>query len=476
MNKNESNNRLQMSEKQKKKAKDKIANMALSAKKTSSTFRQPDNGKSVKSFAEDNTHKKSDTNHINLDNSAKDYSIEYNNIYLNSSADYNNPVNDFSGENISDTHPAPASENYNNANSQNKTSLPQKTVTAKKATATKPKTKTSKTQPQPAKYAKSNSNLSDEELLQQRYARIKRRKKIHLIGNIIVSVAFILLIILGIDILRQRSELASKAKATESLEAEVASQQDYISELNDTITLLQETTAQTPTISMDSTYASLYPDLIAKEATSVAEETHKVYLTFDDGPSDFTPQILDILDQYGIKATFFVVHKPGDKFKQYYKDIVDRGHTIGIHSYTHEYENIYASVESFLDDFQKMYNFILETTDVSCSLFRFPGGSKNSFDKDIYLDLINEMERRGFIYYDWNVSSGDAASKVSTEAIINNVCSNVPKKVNSVVLMHDANNKATTVEALPTIIQTLQNQGYTFDKLSYDMTPVQYPR
>lgn len=101
----------------------------------------------------------------------------------------------------------------------------------------------------------------------------------------------------------------------------------------------------------------------------------KVYLTFDDGPSDLTPEVLDLLDKYDAKATFFVVYTDDEEYTSYLKEIVDRGHTIALHSYSHDYNKIYKSVDAFLEDFEKVYNWVYEETGVRPTLFRFPGAA-----------------------------------------------------------------------------------------------------
>ena len=225
-----------------------------------------------------------------------------------------------------------------------------------------------------------------------------------------------------------------------------------------------------------SSYEKKYPDLYAG-ATFSDDNTSdlKVYLTFDDGPSDLTPQVLDLLDKYNAKATFFVVHTDNEEYTSYLKEIVDRGHTLALHSYSHDYNKIYKSVDAFLEDFNQVYNWVYEETGVRPTLFRFPGGSTNG-KTAVVNDIIAEMERRGFIYYDWNVSSGDGSNLTTTENILENVCTNVGNFDQPVVLMHDGAGKNATFKALPTILKTLADEGYEFCSLDEHLTPVQYKR
>ena len=222
-----------------------------------------------------------------------------------------------------------------------------------------------------------------------------------------------------------------------------------------------------------SKYSKLYVDndFVYDEDSEGAK---KVYLTFDDGPStENTEKILKILDKYDIKATFFVIYHKSDEMDALLKKISDAGHTIGVHSASHNYEKIYSSVDAYLKDFNKLAKHIKKVTGEMPEIYRFPGGSLNSYDGAVYEQIIAEMTRRGFTYYDWDVSSGDASyDTASTNWIENNVINGVGKNKTNIVLMHDTNAKDTTVEALPKIIETLQKKGYKFDKLTKEVKPV----
>ena len=262
----------------------------------------------------------------------------------------------------------------------------------------------------------------------------------------------------------------------------ISGQTEYINELTTQLAACQNTVNSEDEDSDDkkndttSSYEKKYPDLYAG-ATFSDDNTSdlKVYLTFDDGPSDLTPQVLDLLDKYNAKATFFVVHTDNEEYTSYLKEIVDRGHTLALHSYSHDYNKIYKSVDAFLEDFNQVYNWVYEETGVRPTLFRFPGGSTNG-KTAVVNDIIAEMERRGFIYYDWNVSSGDGSNLTTTENILENVCTNVGNFDQPVVLMHDGAGKNATFKALPTILKTLADEGYEFCSLDEHLTPVQYKR
>lgn len=193
---------------------------------------------------------------------------------------------------------------------------------------------------------------------------------------------------------------------------------------------------------------------------AVEGDIPKVYLTFDDGPSENTEEILDILDDYNVKATFFVVGKDVEEYGDAYRRIVEDGHTIGMHSYVHTYDKLYASKESFVEDYNKIHQLILDVTGVDTKYYRFPGGSSNNVSNVSKSELINFLNEQGVVYYDWNVVAGDAtAIAFTSDDIIDNVMSDVVKYKTSVVLLHDASNKDATVEALPGLIEALQAEG-----------------
>ncbi len=205
------------------------------------------------------------------------------------------------------------------------------------------------------------------------------------------------------------------------------------------------------------------------------EGTRYVYLTFDDGPSSNTDEILDILDEYGVKATFFVCGKPDARYSDAYKRIVDDGHTLGMHSYSHKYSEIYSSVESFKEDTDNIRIFLYNTTGVWSNYYRFPGGSSNDVSKGNIYDLIDYLDSTNITFYDWNVSAGDDRSGSTKESIYSNVVDNIPRFQHSVVLMHDAADKHSTVEALPEIIEAIQSMDNTvIVPITDDTVPVQH--
>ena len=224
-------------------------------------------------------------------------------------------------------------------------------------------------------------------------------------------------------------------------------------------------------------YESLYPDLYAELPENIVydQDIDHVYLTFDDGPSKHTNSILYYLNAYDIKATFFVVPDGSEESNARLRAIADAGHTIGIHTATHEYNKIYASVEAYLEDFKIAYDRVYEATGIKCTLFRFPGGSVNDYNADIREELIAEMTRRGFIYFDWNVDSNDAMGATWTE-MYNNVLNQTADVQRAVILMHDYNGGSNTVLVLEDIIKALisSKRGYKLSKLTEFVKPIQF--
>lgn len=191
-----------------------------------------------------------------------------------------------------------------------------------------------------------------------------------------------------------------------------------------------------------------------------------IFLTFDDGPGYYTKSILDTLDKYGVKATFFVTNQ----FPSYQYLITEeskRGHVVAVHTYSHNY-NVYSSVEAYITDFNKMNDIIRNRTGSTSNLFRFPGGSSNTvsakYSKGVVTKIAAEMQAKGYVYFDWHISSGDAAG-YSADRIYNAVINGASRCGGGcVVLMHDI--KGTTAKALDPILAELKRNNYTFGTLS----------
>ena len=277
-----------------------------------------------------------------------------------------------------------------------------------------------------------------------RSQRVKRLKKM-----ILWTIALAILIpVIGCIVLSVRVFQLKKQVAVLTEQLPVEEMQEEASGVYET-TKVEESVKDTETKAEEP--AKINP---------VKSSGKKVYLTFDDGPSSNTDQILDILKDYDVKATFFVVGKTDERSVKAYQRIVEEGHTLAMHSYSHRYDEIYESKEAFARDLNSLQEYLYETTGVWPRIYRFPGGSSNTVSKVDMQELIEYLTDIGITYFDWNVASGDAVSRtLPAETIVNNCLSGIEKQKESVILMHDASNKGTTIEALPRIIEAIQEQG-----------------
>lgn len=202
----------------------------------------------------------------------------------------------------------------------------------------------------------------------------------------------------------------------------------------------------------------------------------EVYLTFDDGPSSSTSKILDILKEYDVKATFFVVGKTDETSAKLYQRIVEEGHTLAMHSYSHKYNEIYKSQENFVEDMEKLQEYLYDTTGIWTRFYRFPGGSSNTVSDVDMQKLMTYLDESGITYFDWNISSGDASSvQISSNNIVDNCINGLKDKSECMILMHDATEKRTTVEALPEVIKRIQERGDSiFLPITDETTPIQH--
>lgn len=226
-----------------------------------------------------------------------------------------------------------------------------------------------------------------------------------------------------------------------------------------------EETEETLTDNDDTAY---YPNLIApaREIKPLTDGERICYLTFDDGPSENTEQILDILKDNQIKATFFVV---GDSLKEARKETVERiieeGHAIGLHANVHNYGKLYKSLDSFLADYDTLYGSLKTTYGIETALYRFPGGSACICLNGQGKTYVQEMGKRGFSCFDWNISGEDSVGTPTVSSIQRNVLGKGLKCRRAYVLLHDSNVADKTVEALPEIIKEFQEEGFIFASL-----------
>lgn len=220
-------------------------------------------------------------------------------------------------------------------------------------------------------------------------------------------------------------------------------------------------------------YANLYPDMYVTAPASYNYEEGTIYFTFDDGPSKYTYSMLEYMRKYNAKGTWFVVPSRTDTCYAALRAIANDGHTIGVHSATHEYETIYASVEAFLDDFHEAWDIVRDATGQTPEIFRFPGGSKNDFNEDTRDAIIKEMTRRGFRFYDWNVESGDV-NQATWEQMYNSIPRDCHAFKRPVILMHDSAGTPNAVYVLEDVLRVLAGEGYKFDSIHNDTEPVQF--
>ena len=197
-----------------------------------------------------------------------------------------------------------------------------------------------------------------------------------------------------------------------------------------------------------------------------SSDTKRVFLTFDDGPSSNTNQILDILNERGIKATFFVLGSNVEKNPEMVKRMYDEGHFIANHGYSHVYETIYQSPQAVLDEYNRCNQVVRDAIgeqEYNSHLFRFPGGLVGGKYADIKNQANDLLLQNDIVHVDWNALNGDSETTSPTiEYEVQRVQETVGDKQSVVILMHDAQAKTVTVEALPTIIDYLKGQGYEF--------------
>lgn len=193
-----------------------------------------------------------------------------------------------------------------------------------------------------------------------------------------------------------------------------------------------------------------------------------IYLTFDDGPNEGTTNvILDILKEEDVKATFFVTNNGPDEL---IKREHDEGHTVALHTSTHNYSVVYASDDSFYQDLKAVQDRVKRITGETSKIIRFPGGSSNTVSKKYSPGIMSRLTKstleKGYKYYDWNISSGDAGETKEASGVYNNVIRRLKKEKANMVLMHDI--KSYTRDAIRSIIKFGKENGYKFEKITMD--------
>lgn len=316
---------------------------------------------------------------------------------------------------------------------------------------------------------KDTETLQNQRRKRKRIGRIKSAIVITISGWIVLSLLLIIGLYIKTMMLERKidnlSLAQSRAENMTAWQNETSNADDHMISETEMNTETEEGNASLPL-----TTGVLDVDNLAEEG-----DIHKVYLTFDNGPSENTAKILDVLAEYGVKATFFVTGKEDEESAKLYQRIVNEGHTLGMHSYSNRYSAIYQSKEAFEEDYKKLKDYLYEVTGVECRYYRFLGGSSNQISNVPMSSLIQYLNEEQTVYFDWNVSAGDAASSAYTsDEIVENVVRDVVKYKTSVVLLHDSEDKSATVEAIAPLIEALQEMNAQILPIDENTQVIQY--
>lgn len=296
------------------------------------------------------------------------------------------------------------------------------------------------------------------------------KRLILLVLLLMIAIPNVLAVLFGFEITRLRHELAEQG----TIHGQPSQSQESINPSRDpaVVPTGYDTTLDGEPLSYQTLFPELYGTASVTDGRTKAIDT--VYLTFDCTPSSNTLEILDKLKSYGIKATFFVNGDSHDPDAQeIMREIVNQGHTIGLRSNSNSYDTVYHSVEDYLTDFNEIYNLVYEATGVRAEIFSFPGGSVNSYNSGIYQELIAEMLRRNFIFFDWTFSGDSTGTRTpSAEEISANVVNGMAGRDRAIVKFRDAAGREAVAGALPAIVSELQALGYSFQPLTASVLPV----
>ena len=287
--------------------------------------------------------------------------------------------------------------------------------------------------------------------------------------KLITLIIFIAAIALAVIQTTRAQKIASNEK---KLKSEVASLQSKLETVQDYVpAYILEGASDTAFA-----YQKLYPEMMAERPQTLDEiDKRAIYLTFEGGPSKNTENILDYLKDSGQKATFFITGENIAGNEAIIKRMTDEGHTVGVCSFSTDYKTIYQSIDAFLADFNKAYTAIYNACGVYPNIFRFPCGSINEYNSKIYRELISEMTRRGFVFFDWNVNSDDNGdNQEDWEAIVQDVAEDVKDYDQAIVLMHDASDNSSTARAVKYMLNYLGKNGYYFANIKSTTIPVTF--
>lgn len=306
----------------------------------------------------------------------------------------------------------------------------------------------------------------------------KRRKRIGRIktGIILIITGWILLsMILIIVLLVKTASLERRVEQLMTRENSYSSVSKPTGDAGETAVEPQTEETEEPSGQVDGLISEIPEVAGTDDPENMAEagDVHKVYLTFDNGPSENTSEILDILAEYGVKATFFVTGNEDEEAQELYKRIVEEGHTLGMHSFCNKYSVLYQSEEAFEKDYYALHDYLYKLTGVDSVFYRFPGGSSNQISNISMANFIHFLNEQGVTYFDWNISSGDTVASYTPEEIVTNVTTEVEKYKTSVVLLHDSGDASTTAEALRPLIEQLQTMGTEILPIDEDTQVIQ---
>ena len=232
----------------------------------------------------------------------------------------------------------------------------------------------------------------------------------------------------------------------------------------------------------DTEYEFVYTAIDSSGNMSIAKRkiviaTGVICLTFDDGPSSVTPEVLDVLKENNIKATFFILDY-SEQSKSMIQRIIDEGHTLAIHGMSHDYSKIYASAEATLENFTSLQKKIKKDFNYDVKYVRFRGGASNTISRNycegVMTEAVKKVQEESLEYYDWNVDVDDAGSARTPSEIYNNFVDGILPGVENIVLMHDGEGHMPTAKALQEIINYAKENGYVFTAISENTTPAKH--
>lgn len=311
-------------------------------------------------------------------------------------------------------------------------------------------------------------NTNDTAMIEQqrqRRNRINRMKSaIILTISVWMIVSLMAIVILSVVVVRLNCKVNALA----------SSKTESIKSLSETVQTESQPADYQETQQNVSRYDQVETGIDTADNMAEAADEHKVYLTFDSVPGENTGAILDVLKQYHVKATFFVSGDKSDEAKTIYKRIVNEGHTLGMHSFSNQYSTIYASTEAFEKDYNKISGYLKKVTGIDSLYYRFPGGSSNQISNVNMAEFVHVLNEKKVSYFDWNVSAGDTSGDSTVDDIVTNVTDGIVNYKTSVVLLHDGEDKSTTVEALGPLIEALEKMDAKILPIDENTKIIQY--